>query len=129
MSEVSFEFGTVGAEKVFRDALDNNEFNIQRCADCEKFVFYPRTLCVHCGSPRLNWQSASGSAVVYATTTERFKPEAGGDRNLAVVKLEEGPKMMTRITGVAPDEVQIGMRVEAYIDTADGAKIIYFRKA
>ena len=39
---------------------------------------------------------------------------------VAIVELDEGPRMMTNITGCAPDDVRIGMRVEAYTIAVDG---------
>lgn len=129
MAEVGNTFAADGAEKTFRDGLDRGEFNIQQCGKCKKHVFYPRTLCTHCGSPDLRWKKASGTGTVYSTSIERYKPEAGGDKNIAVVQLDEGPKMLTRITDIPPADVKIGMRVTAHIGELDGIKLIYFRKA
>jgi len=129
MAETGTTFAADGAEKTFRAGLDKGEFNIQQCNDCKKHVFYPRTLCIHCGSPRLSWKRAAGTGTIYSTAIERYRPEAGGDKNIAVVQLDEGPKMLTRITDMAPADVKIGMRVTAHIGEADGIKLIYFRKA
>jgi uncharacterized OB-fold protein len=129
MAETGNTFAADGAEKQFRAGLDKGEFNIQQCGKCKKHVFYPRTLCIHCGSPNLVWKRAAGTGTVYSTSTERYKPEAGGDKNIAVVQLDEGPKMLTRITDMPPADVKIGMRVSAHIGEADGIKLIYFRKA
>jgi len=129
MAETGNTFAADGAEKQFRDGLNKGEFNIQQCESCKKHVFYPRTLCTNCGSPKLVWKRAAGTGTVYSTTTERYKPEAGGDKNIAVVQLDEGPRLMTRITDIAPADVKIGMRVSAHIGEADGIKLIYFRKA
>jgi len=129
MAETGNTFAVDGAEMTFRAGLDRGEFNIQQCANCKKHVFYPRTLCTNCGSPNLIWKRAAGTGTVYSTSTERYKPEAGGDKNIAVVQLDEGPKMLTRITDIDPADVKIGMRVSAHIGDADGVKLIYFRKA
>jgi hypothetical protein len=48
----------------------------------------------------------------------RRKPADGGDYNVCLVDLAEGPRMLSRVAGVAPEEVRIGMAVKARI--ADG---------
>jgi len=122
-------FAGDGPEATFRQALAAGQFTIQQCDKCKKHVFYPRTLCNHCGSPNLTWRPAAGTGTVYSTSTERYRPEAGGDKNIAVVQLDEGPRLLTRVTDIAPAEVRIGMRVAAHIGEENGIKMILFRKA
>ena len=64
---------------------------------------------------KLDWVKASGSGTVYSTTVVRRKPEAGGDYNVALIDLAEGPRMMSRVVGVEPTAVKIGMKVRARI--------------
>lgn len=104
-----------GPEKTYQDKLAQGSFEIQRCAGCGKHVFYPRVLCPHCGAERLDWIVPSGRGTVYSTTVVRRKPADGGDYNVALVDLDEGPRMMSRVIGIAPDAVCIGMAVKARI--------------
>jgi len=104
-----------GAEIAYHEYLAKGEFRIQHCNACSRHVFYPRALCPHCGSSNLEWVKASGAGTVYSTTVMRRKPEAGGDYNVCLVALEEGPRLMSRVEGVAPKEVRIGMPVKARI--------------
>jgi hypothetical protein len=104
-----------GPEKIYRDKLAQGTFEIQRCGGCAKHVFYPRVLCPHCGSARLEWVAPSGRGTVYSTTVVRRKAADGGDYNVALVDLEEGPRMMSRVVTVTPDAVRIGMIVKARI--------------
>jgi uncharacterized OB-fold protein len=93
----------------------------------KNMCFYPRVLCSHCGSPKLTWQPASGQGTVYSTTVVRRKPEQGGDYNVALVDLSEGPRMMSRVDGLAPHEVMIGMDVRAkIIDEPGHGKLLVF---
>jgi uncharacterized OB-fold protein len=108
-------FGDTGPERIFRDALADGRFQIQHCTACNRHVFYPRVLCNHCGATALQWVTPSGRATVYATTVIRRKPDAGGDINIALVDLEEGVRMMSRVDGVPPARVHIGMAVTAQI--------------
>jgi uncharacterized OB-fold protein len=107
-----------GPEKRFFDALAAGRFEIQKCSSCARHVFYPRVLCPHCGSDRLDWIAPSGRGTVYSTTVVRRKPADGGDYNVCLVDLAEGVRMMSRVAGIAPPDVRIGMAVKARV--ADG---------
>lgn len=119
-------FEGAGPEKSFRDALAQGRFMIQRCADCAKHVFYPRTMCPHCGSVALDWVDASGRGTVYSTTIVRRRAEEGGDYNIALVDLAEGPRLMSRVEGLAPTDVRIGMAVRARIERLGDLPAIVF---
>lgn len=107
-----------GAEQAFHAALARGQFLIQRCGACAHAVFYPRLLCPHCGADHLDWIEPSGRGQVYSTTVVRRKPEAGGDYNVALIDLDEGVRMMSCVTGVAPEAVGIGMRVRARVNVS-----------
>lgn len=115
---------TVGAEATYQAALKQGRFLIQHCRDCEKHVFYPREICPHCGSLSLAWMQPAGTGTVYSTTTVRRKPDAGGDYDVSLVDLDEGVRMMSRVIGMAPSDVKIGMRVRAKV--MDGTDLVVF---
>jgi uncharacterized OB-fold protein len=89
---------------------------IKHCSDCNRSHFYPRELCPHCHSDAVEWIEARGTGTVYSFTIARrpagpaFKPDA--PYVVAIVELDEGPRMMTNIVGSPPDSVRIGQRVE-----------------
>lgn len=103
------------AERVYAAKLAAGRFEIQRCESCEAAFFYPRELCPICGSGMLAWFAPSGRGRVYATTTVRRRAEAGGDYNVALIDLEEGPRLMSRVEGVLPEAVAIGLVVQARV--------------
>jgi uncharacterized OB-fold protein len=113
----------------FEAYLRAGEFRLQHCTACDRQIFYPRTLCPHCGCGTLQWRAASGRGVVYSSTTVRQKPERGGDYNVAIIELAEGARMLSRIEGIAPAQIRIGMSVTAVISEADGAPLIVFQPA
>lgn len=123
----------VGPELYYRRRLDEGEFLIQHCDSCARNVFYPRMICPHCGHDTLSWRTPSGAGVVYSTTVVRRRAEHGGDYNVALIDLDEGVRMMSRVDGIAPDAVDIGMRVKASIidDSGEGrtGKIVVFTPA
>ncbi len=118
-----------GPEQQYFAALGTGTFNIQHCRACAAHVFYPRVVCPHCGSNRLEWVPASGRGIVYSATTVRRKPEAGGDYNVSLIDLEEGPRLMSRVDGMAPAEISIGLRVEARVLVEAGAGVLTFMPA
>jgi uncharacterized protein len=115
-----------GPEQTYKDKLARGRFELQKCGGCAKHVFYPRVVCPHCGAGELDWVAASGDGIVYSTTVVRRKPEAGGDYNVALVDLMEGPRMMSRIVGIEPATVKIGMKVKARIAVENEARIVEF---
>lgn len=105
-------------------ALRQGRFLIQHCGGCGRHVYYPRELCPHCGSGELDLVAPRGTGTVYSATTVRRKPEAGGDLNVALVDLDEGVRLMSRVEGVAPDAVRIGQRVRARVLQREGADAV-----
>ncbi|HYG41756.1 MAG TPA: Zn-ribbon domain-containing OB-fold protein [Bordetella sp.] len=116
-----------GPQKHYHDQLAQGRFQIQRCQACAQAVFYPRMICPHCGSDRLDWITPSGLGTVYSTTVVRRKAEHGGDYNVALVDLEEGVRMMSRVEGIEPAAVAIGMAVQAYVADAGTDKLVVFK--
>jgi uncharacterized OB-fold protein len=108
----------------FWDAARSHELRIQHCLDCGHYIFYPRYLCPDCGGDRLEWKRVSGRGTVFTYTVAR-KPThpAFADRVpyvIAVVELEEGPKLTTNIVGIDPEDVSIGLPVQvAWEDAGD----------
>ena len=77
------------------------------------------------GSTALEWFEPSGRGVVYSTTVVRTKPPAE-PYNVALIDLEEGPRVTSRVVGIAPAEVKIGMKVKAKIDTGAKPALLVF---
>jgi len=115
-----------GPDARYQAALNEGRFLIQRCEGCGKHVFYPRMVCPHCGSDKLAWVEPKGTGTVYSTTTVRRKPEVGGDYDVSLVDLDEGVRMMTRVEGIPPTEVKIGMRVRAKVIDNKGSNLVVF---
>src|ERR1700752_3898634 len=105
---------TLHPEVDFQKLLAEGSFRIQRSRATGRYVFYPRAAEPLTGSTELDWVEASGQGIVYSTTVIRQKPPTPS-YNLALIDLAEGPRMMSRVVGVAPEEVKIGMAVKAKI--------------
>jgi uncharacterized OB-fold protein len=98
--------------------LAEGRFMIQRSKSSGTYVFYPRVVAPGTGARDLEWVQPSGRGTVYATTVMRVRPPAQ-PYNVSLVQLEEGPRMMTRVEGVAPDAVKVGMAVRVRIARDD----------
>ncbi len=115
-----------GVQAEHQAALDEGRFLIQRCAACARHVYFPRELCPHCGSHDLAWVEPRGGGTVHAVTTVRRKADAGGDINVSLIDLDEGVRLMSRVEGIAPADVQIGRRVRARVAVSDGHGVVVF---
>ena len=115
----------------FWAAAKDRELRIQRCHACGTHLFYPRHLCTTCGSADLQWRPVSGRGTVFTFTVARRPTHPGlADRVpyvIAVVELEEGPKLTTNLIGIDPDYVEIGLPVEATFEDVDETTLVQFR--
>lgn len=109
----------------FREFLDQGKFMIQRSRSTGNHVFYPRVLDPKTGAMDLEWVEASGRGTVHASTVVRVKPPAPS-YNVCLIDLAEGPRMMSRVEGIAPEEVRAGMAVRAKIITEDDQPLVVF---
>jgi uncharacterized OB-fold protein len=80
------------------------------------------------GLEDLEWVEASGEGTVYSTTVVRNRPPTA-DYNVALIELTEGPRMMSRVVGLDPAAVAIGLKVRAHIAELDGAPAVVFAPA
>ena len=115
-------------EKEYFEHLAAGRFMIQRSRSTGGHVFYPRVAEPGTGATDLEWVEASGSGTVYSTTVIRQKPPAA-NYNLALIDLAEGPRMMSRVEGVAPEAVKIGMAVKARLVTDNEQTMVVFDPA
>lgn len=114
---------TTGPDAEYAAFLAEGRFRLQRAPD-GSYVFYPRVAQPGTGAP-LTWCDASGLGEVYATTVVRRRPPEPS-YNVALIDLEEGVRMMSRVEGIPADAVRIGMKVKAKITPdGDGHAVIF----
>ena len=111
--------------KPFWDGCAEGKLLLQRCAVCEAYRHPPSPICPHCLSDDHRWVPANGRGIVYTFVIVREQRARGWEKMvpyvLAVVELAEGPRILTNITNVAPEEVTIGMPVEVTFAELDGS--------
>jgi uncharacterized OB-fold protein len=115
-------------ERQYREFLAQGRFMIQRARASGRHIFYPRVAEPLTGDTDLEWVQASGRGTVYSSTVVRKKPPEPS-YNVALIDLVEGPRMMSRVVGLAPDEVRIGLAVRAKIIEENGAPLLVFEAA
>ncbi len=115
----------------FWQGARERRLQIQRCMACRRHFFYARALCPYCHSDAVDWVTASGRGTIYTFTIARrpagpaFKADV--PYVVALVELEEGPRLMTNIIGIAPESVRIGQRVKAvFEDATDEVTLVKF---
>lgn len=118
----------------FWEGCQRGVFLLQRCISCGESQFYPRTLCAQCGAEALNWVEASGDAqVVSYTVVRRAITPAFASRVpyvVAIVRLAEGPQLMSHIVDCDPEGVRVGAAVKLGFEDLDGeASLPVFRLA
>jgi uncharacterized protein len=113
--------GVLGPEAQYRAYLAEGHFRIQRSRSTGQHVFYPRVAAPVSGATDLEWVDASGFGTVYSITVNRSKE---GSYNIALVQLDEGPRMMSRIEGA--ETAAIGTRVKARIVASGEAPVVVF---
>ncbi len=120
-----------GESRPFWEGARAKQLRIMRCRECRRYFFYPRELCPHCHSTAVEWVTASGRGTIYTFTIARRPagPAFKGDVPyvVALVELEEGPRLMTNIIGIAPESVHIGQKVKAvFEDATDEVTLVKF---
>jgi uncharacterized OB-fold protein len=97
----------------FWDAARERRFLIARCTACRHAHHYPRPFCPFCWSEEVKWENASGRATLYTYSTVYMNDLFPFKEKLpyiaAVVDLDEGPRVMTRLVAVREPDLRIGM--------------------
>ena len=97
-------------------AAFNGELRMQQCGDCRHVRFPPSILCPRCLSERAEWVKLSGRGTVFSwiVVHQSQHPAFNADTpyNVAIIELEEGPRLHTNIVECTNDEIHIGMPVE-----------------
>ena len=119
------------ASRPFWEGLRRREVRLQRCADCSRWVFYPRSHCPGCLSGSLEWHTVSGRGRLHTFTISRvptvamFADEV--PQRLAVVELEEGIRLTSTLVDVADAEIQVGMALTPVFESVEGGEGVLLR--
>lgn len=114
----------------FWDGITDNRLLLQRCCSCGEHQYYPRSICIHCSSSALELVESSGRGSVYSFTVSRRAAYVELDERVpyvvALVDLDEGPRILANMVGMALHTVQIGQRVRVTFEEIAGRKLPAF---
>jgi uncharacterized OB-fold protein len=110
------------------DGARQHELLYQKCKICGANWHPPMPICPACHSSDFDWLAASGGGFVYTYTVVHHPTHpAFTDRVpyvVAVVELDEGPRVVTNIQNCQPTAVSAGMRVRiVFEDLAEGVTL------
>ena len=106
----------------FWDGAKQGELRLQRCDACAHVYFPPRPFCPACASTSVSVFAASGRATLASyVINERPHPAWDAPYSIALVELEEGPRMMTNVVGCpqTPEALQLDMALEVTFEALD----------
>jgi hypothetical protein len=119
------EFGDPLSRPFWR-AAERRQLLLQCCATCGRHQFYPRPFCLTCQSDRVEWVPARGTGSIYSQTRVHMSTGPGFEPPyvVAVVQLDEGPRLVTNIVG-GPSRIGDRVRV-AWRERADAPPLPVF---
>jgi uncharacterized protein len=88
----------------FWDGTAAGQLRLQRCRACERAYFPPQPFCPSCAGDDVEIVRATGRASLYSyVITHRAASGFEAPYVIAEVELEEGPRLLSNLVGVAPD--------------------------
>lgn len=117
----------------FWAAARRGELLLQRCRKCGHHQHYPRVLCTRCWHREHEWVPSSGRGRVWTFTVVHRPGHPAWDTEvpyvLAIVELDEGPRLLTNVIGIEPAEVTVDLRVTARFAEDEDAPLVQFEPA
>lgn len=117
--------------RVFWEAAARGELLFQECPACGHRQFYPRALCAVCAQTPA-WRQAAGSGTIHTFTVVR-QHTAEPFRSwvpypVAMIELDEGPRLMGGVINCDVEEVHIGMPVSVtFVDAGHGVTLPFWQ--
>ncbi|RJP16718.1 MAG: Zn-ribbon domain-containing OB-fold protein [Candidatus Abyssobacteria bacterium SURF_5] len=106
--------------KPFWEGCKAGKLLLPKCRSCGQMFFFPNHFCPECLSEDVDWIDSSGKGVVHTFTIISRPPSdafaADVPYVVAVIDLEEGPRMLSNVIGIPPEHVRVGMPVEVVFE-------------
>jgi len=104
------------ASAPYWEAANKKKLLTQVCNDCQNIVFYPRYICPDCMSFSLDWRELPGTGTVYSYSNLTFHLDPAIAEKLplvvALIELDNGPRVYSNIINANVDDVQVGATVK-----------------
>jgi uncharacterized OB-fold protein len=117
--------------KPYWDALREHRLIVPTCKTCSHTWFPPTLLCPTCNSDDIGWRESSGRGKVYSYVVFHRVYHRGFAAEVpyivALIELDEGPRLLSNVIGVTPEKVSCDMRVRVvYEDITDSKTLPKF---
>jgi uncharacterized OB-fold protein len=118
----------------FWRAAGEGRLMFQKCSKCGYLRWPAAPICPECWSPDAEWTEVSpeGEVWSFGVYERAFSPAFADDIPyiVALVRLDDGPQLISNVVGIEPADATVGMRVTAvYEPFGDDAALVKFRPA
>jgi uncharacterized OB-fold protein len=98
----------------FWEAANRGELTLQRCRECGQWRYPPSWGCPNCLSEGTEWAPVSGRGALYSWVVfhRSYHPAFEVPYNVAIVELEEGPRLMSNVVECSLEDLRVGMPLE-----------------
>ena len=122
---------TQDSERFWRSARER-ALELQKCDRCGEFLYYPTPICQFCSHDEFTWTPIAGTGTIYSySVLERAKGNPFEDSvpiAIVLVRLAEGPVMMSNLVEYEPADLRIDREVTiTYGDVNDEITLPLFR--
>lgn len=106
----------------FWEGLEAGELRVQRCTTCRELRHPPVPMCPGCHSFERDWIVSAGRGAIYSFVVHHHPPIPGLEPPcvIALVALDEGTRLVANVTGIAPEDVEVGLRVAVEFQRIEG---------
>ncbi len=118
----------------YLDGLNERQIRLQACGGCGRFRYPPSQFCPYCLSEAAEWKAVSGRGTVYSfiVVHQLYHPGFKDDipYPVAIVELEEGPRLTANIVGCSNEDLRVGLAVRPeFVQATADVTILKFRPA
>jgi uncharacterized OB-fold protein len=105
----------------FWEGTRDRKLRMQQCLSCGHLRYPINLVCPKCLSEETEWTTLSGRGEVFSFV-EYYRAYHKGfaddiPYNVALIQLEEGPRMFSNVVGIETDKIEVGMPVEVVFHT------------
>ena len=114
----------------FWEGTAQGELRLQRCRACDRSYFPPQPFCPRCASDDVEVFRATGHGILHSyVINHRAAPGFTAPYVIAVVELDEGPRLLTNLVEVEPDPeaLPLDLAVEVVFETVGDTSLPVFR--
>ncbi len=113
----------------FFEAARAQKLLMQKCPR-DGFFFYPRSHCPHCLQTDWSWLPAQTSGRIHSFTIERLGQDPGQRARvpfvIAVVDLDDGPRMIGNVIDCPHEALRVGMPVRVCFEIVENIPLTCF---